>query len=51
MALISEVGGICAVNNDSVARDICREVGRKAHVSGNDYRAAVKMYSLIKKRE
>lgn len=51
MVLIFEVGGICVVNNDLVVRDICREVGRKVYVSGNDYRVVVKMYLLIKKRE
>jgi len=51
LVFISKVEGICASHSDSVARNICREVGRRASVSGNDYVAAVRMHSLTKKRE
>lgn len=37
LVLISKIGGICTADSDSVARNICREVGRRAYVTGNDY--------------
>ena len=51
LVLMSKVGGICAADNHSVARDICRELGRRAHVRANDYGVAESIHSLMKKRE